>query len=264
MYELAYSRPASLAEALALLEEDDGAQPISGGQTLMPVLRARLAMPSRLVDIARLAELRGIRLVDGRLEIGAAMTHAEVAVDSLVQSHVPGLAQLAAGIGDAQVRHRGTIGGSVANNDPAACYPCALLALGAVIVTSRRKLDADAFFQGMFATALEPGELVTAVIFPVCSGAAYVKFRNPASRFALIGVFAAQIDGGYRIAVTGGGNGVFRWREGEEHLDRGGTVDALDKVQLDRGMFTGDMHGSAEYRHHLVSVVTRRALAQFL
>jgi len=262
MYELAYSRPASLAEALALLEDDDGAQAISGGQTLMPVLRARLAMPSRLVDLARLGELRGISQSGDRIQIGGAMTHAEVAADPVVLAHLPGLARLAGGIGDPQVRHRGTIGGSVANNDPAACYPAALLALDAEVVTNRRTLDAQAFFLGMFATALEAGEIVTAIRFPGCRDAAYIKFRNPASRFALIGVFAARLDGGYRIAVTGSGNGVFRWSEAERHLDAGGSIDALSDVPLAAELFTGDMHGSAEYRRHITRVVSGRVLEQ--
>jgi carbon-monoxide dehydrogenase medium subunit len=262
MYDLGYSRPATLAAALELLQQDDMAQPVSGGQTLMPVLRARLAAPSQLVDIARLEDLRQIRSVDGDIEIGAGMTHAEVAGDPLVRAALPALAALAGGIGDPQVRHRGTIGGSLANNDPAACYPSAVLALGARVKTSVRTLDAEAFFAGMFATALEPGEIVTAVQFPACAHACYLKFRNPASRFALVGVFAARLGSGYRIAITGGGNGVFRWREVEEHLDRGAGIAGLDAVALDLENFTGDIHGSAEYRRHVATVITRRALTQ--
>jgi len=261
MYELAYSRPQSLADALALLAEDEGAQAISGGQTLMPVLRARLAMPTRLVDLQRLPELAGIRSVEGGIEIGAATTHAEVAASAEVRSVVAALANLAGGIGDPAIRHRGTIGGSISNNDPAACYPSALLGLGASVVTSRRTLAAEDFFTGMFSTALEPGEIVTAVRFPACNRACYIKFRNPASRFALVGAFAAQLPSGYRIAITGGGHGVFRWREAERHLDGGGAIPAITEEMLDPGQFTGDLHGSAEYRRHIAAVIVRRALS---
>jgi len=262
MYDLGYSRPASLAEALELLQQDDMAQLVSGGQTLMPVLRARLAAPSQLVDIARLEDLRQIRPIDGGIEIGAGMTHAEVAANPVVRAKLPALAALAGGIGDAQIRHRGTIGGSIANNDPAACYPSAALALGARVHTNLRVLEAEAFFVGMFATALEPGEIVTAVQFPACAEACYIKFRNPASRFALVGVFAARLGSEHRIAIIGGGNGVFRWHEAEQHLDRGAGIDGLNAVPLDLANFTGDIHGSADYRCQVAKVITRRALTQ--
>lgn len=261
MYDFAYSRPLTLAEALTALGDDEAALALSGGQTLLPVLRARLAAPSTLVDLARVSELKGVRDEGGTLFIGAAETHADVAASPIVQTAVPALARLAGGIGDVQVRHRGTIGGSVANNDPAACYPSALLALDAEVVTSRRRLSAEAFFAGMFSTALEPGEIVTAIAFPHCAQAHYEKFKNPASRFALTGVFAARLNGAVRIAVTGGGTGVFRWRAAETHVQVGGSIDALDTVTLDPHLFTGDLHGSAEYRQHLTRVVTRRALA---
>lgn len=262
MYELTYRRPASLDEALALLGADGMASVISGGQTLMPVLRARLAMPSQLVDLARLDELRGIRVEGDTLVIGAGETHAAVAASPEVRRMVPALAALAGQIGDPQVRHRGTIGGSLANNDPAACYPSAALALEAEIVTNRRTLPAAEFLSGMFATALEPGELVTAVRFAACSAAHYEKFRNPASRFALIGVFAARTARGARIAITGGGTGVFRWSDAEAHLDRGGSGTDLATLALDANRFTGDIHGSAEYRMHLAAVNTARAWAK--
>jgi len=261
MYELAYVRPQSLTDALAMLAQDDGAQALSGGQTLMPVLRARLAMPTRLVDLARLHELVGITPVGDGIEIGAATTHHDVSTSSAVRSVLPALAGLAGGIGDAQVRHRGTIGGSIANNDPAACYPSALLALGASITTSQRTLAAQDFFTGMFSTALEPGEVVTSVRFPACDRAKYIKFRNPASRFALVGVFAARLPGGYRIAITGGGNGVFRWHEAEQHLDSGGSVSGIAEEWLEIGNFTGDLHGSAEYRRHIAAVTVRKAIS---
>jgi carbon-monoxide dehydrogenase medium subunit len=261
MYELAYSRPHTLDDALALLAEDEGAQALSGGQTLMPVLRARLAMPTRLVDLQRLPELAGIKAVDGGIEIGAATTHAEVAASAEVRAVLPALADLAGGIGDPAIRHRGTIGGSIANNDPAACYPSALLALGASVTTSQRTLAADDFFTGMFSTALEPGEIVTAVRLPACSRAAYIKFRNPASRFALVGAFVAHLPSGTRIAITGGGHGVFRWHEAEQHLDGGGAIAEITQDRLDLGHFTGDLHGSAEYRRHVAAVIVRRALS---
>jgi aerobic carbon-monoxide dehydrogenase medium subunit len=263
MYAFDYQRPTSLAAALAVLA-DDSARVVSGGQTLLPVLRARLASPATLVDVARLAELKGIRQEGSTLVIGAAETHADVAASAVVRQTLPALAALAGQIGDVQVRHRGTLGGSVANNDPAACYPSALMALEATVHTNRRKLAAADFFTGMFSTALETGELVTAVSFPACSTAAYVKFHNPASRFALIGVFAAKVGGKTRLAVTGGGSGVFRWTAAEQHLDGGGAVAGLATVALDVGLFTGDLHGSAEYRAHLTRVVSARALDKAL
>lgn len=260
MYEFSYLRPSSLEAAKAALAGDDMAQPLSGGQTLMPVLRARLAGPSQLIDLSRLGELKGIRSEGGQLVIGAGETHADVAASAAVQSALPALARLAGGIGDVQVRHRGTVGGSVANNDPAACYPSALLALDAEVTTTNRTMAARDFFTGMFATALDAGELVTSVSFPNCAQAQYVKFKNPASRFALIGVFAARLGGATRIAITGAGTGVFRWSEAEGHLDRGGSLDGLMDLTLPDDRFTGDLHGSAEYRQHLARVVTRRAL----
>ncbi|WP_219894837.1 FAD binding domain-containing protein [Aquisediminimonas profunda] len=260
MYDFTYSCPTSLSDALLLLKHDETAQPLSGGQTLMPVLRARLAAPSQLVDLARLPELKGIKVEGGRLVIGGAETHAAVAASHLVQTAIPALASLAGGIGDVQVRHRGTIGGSVANNDPAACYPSAVLGLDADVVTSKRCLSANDFLTGMFSTALEPGEIVTGLSFPVPSSSHYEKFKNPASRFALIGVFAARTAQGTRIAITGSGSGVFRWFEAEAHVDSGGS-DNVSGIALDDSHYTSDLHGSAEYRMHLTRIVTARALA---
>ncbi|MDR7101673.1 xanthine dehydrogenase family protein subunit M [Croceicoccus sp. BE223] len=259
MYDFTYRRPADLAEARAILAGDEGAQPLSGGQTLIPVLRARLAMPAVLVDLTALDELKGIAAEGGRILIPAATTHAEVAASGTVREHCRALAALAGGIGDPQVRHRGTIGGSVANNDPAACYPSACLALDAEIRTDRRRIAAPDFFSGMFQTVLEPGEIVTAVSFPACRGAHYEKFPNPASRFALIAVFAARLAGETRLAVTGGGTGVFRWHEGERAADGNGD---LSEAALDEGRFTGDLHASVEYRMHLTRVMAQRALAK--
>jgi aerobic carbon-monoxide dehydrogenase medium subunit len=258
MYDFTYRRPASLAEAKTILAEDDGAQALSGGQTLMPVLRARLAMPSALVDLTRLDELKGVNLEGQRIVIKGATTHAEVAASELVHDHCPALAALAGGIGDPQVRHRGTIGGSVANNDPAACYPSACLALDAEIQTDRRAIAARNFFTSMFDTALEPGEIVTSVSFPTCREAHYEKFPNPASRFALIAVFAARLGGRTRLAVTGGGTGVFRWQEGEQAADGQGD---LSTAPLADHHYTGDLHASVEYRKHLTRVMAQRALA---
>ncbi|WP_299193990.1 xanthine dehydrogenase family protein subunit M [uncultured Erythrobacter sp.] len=256
MYDFTYRRPGSLDEAKRLIAEEDG-QALSGGQTLMPVLRARLAMPGILVDLTRVDELKGVSMEGDRIVILGATTHAEVASNALVREHCPALAELAGGIGDPQVRHRGTIGGSVANNDPAACYPSACLALDAEIRTDRRKVAARDFFTSMFETALEQGEIVTAVSFPACSAAHYEKFLNPASRFALIAVFAARLGGQNRLAVTGGGTGVFRWQGGEEAADNGGD---LANAPLDDAHFTGDLHASVEYRMHLTRVIAQRAL----
>ncbi len=259
MYDFTYHRPASLDEAKVLIDENEDAQPLSGGQTLMPVLRARLAMPGALVDLTRIDALRGVNMEGGRIVIGGATTHAEVAQNEQVREHCPALAALAGEIGDPQVRHRGTIGGSVANNDPAACYPSACLALDAEVRTDRRTVPAADFFTAMFETALEPGEIVTAISFAACHDAHYEKFPNPASRFALIAVFAARLGGATRLAVTGGGTGVFRWQEGEQAVDRG---EDLAAAPLDEGRFTGDLHASTEYRIHLTRVMAQRALAR--
>ncbi|ANU08428.1 FAD binding domain-containing protein [Paraurantiacibacter namhicola] len=256
MYDFTYRRAGSLDEAKRLIAEEDG-QALSGGQTLMPVLRARLAMPSMLVDLSRLDELKGVSMEGDRIVILGATTHAEVAGDAIVREHCPALAELAGGIGDPQVRHRGTIGGSVANNDPAACYPSACLALDAEIRTERRTIAAADFFTSMFETALEPGEIVTAVTFPACREARYEKFPNPASRFALIAVFAARLGDRVQLAVTGGGTGVFRWRSGEDAAQDDGD---LSSASLEAAHFTGDLHASTEYRIHLTRVMAQRAL----
>ena len=261
MLDFRYSRPSSLVEAVSLLAAEPDAQPLAGGQTLLPVLRARLAAPSRLVDLGRVPELKGITRSADLLTIGAGETHAAVAASDVVKAAIPALAALAGGIGDPQVRNRGTIGGSTANNDPAACYPSALLALGARIVTDRRSLDAADFFTGLFTTALESGEVLIRIELPVCAEARYVKLENAASRFALIGLFHARTRQGHRIAVTGSGTGVFRWTEAEAWLDGGGSVEGLMDVPLDADRFTGDLHGSAAYRRHLVRVAAKRALA---
>jgi aerobic carbon-monoxide dehydrogenase medium subunit len=262
MYETTYVRPGSLAEAQHLLLNNPEAKLLSGGQTLVPTLRQRLARPSHLVDIARIAELRGVSLDGDQVVIGAATTHAEVAASDLVTAKIPGLAGLAGGIGDPLVRHLGTIGGSIANNDPAADYPAALVALNATVHTSKRTIGADDFFTGLFETALDPGEIVVRVAFPVPQKSAYEKFYQPASRFALVGVYVAVLaDGAVRVAVTGAGPCVFRATVIEAALARSFTAEAAESRSISAEGLNADMHGSAEYRAHLVPVLAGRAAA---
>ena len=259
MYAFEYQKAGSVSDALAALKAED-AQPISGGQTLIPTLKARLAAPSALVDLSGVAEMKGIEVAGGMVRIGGAVTHQAVADHAGVQAAIPALAHLAGHIGDPAVRHRGTIGGSVANNDPSACYPSACLGLGATIHTSAGDVAADAFFQGMFATALGEGQIVTGVSFPVPETAAYMKFVQPASRFALVGVFVSKGAGGVRVAVTGASEGgVFRWTAAEEALAANFSPDAVPAAPAADGMI-GDIHGSPEYRAHLVHVMTKRAV----
>ncbi|MCA1299491.1 FAD binding domain-containing protein [Stappia indica] len=262
MNGFAYLRPGDLAEALAFLREGDEASPLAGGQTLVPTMKQGLAAPETLIDLGGLAELAGLRVTPTHVEVGAMCPHAAVAAAPGVRAACPALAELAGMIGDAQVRNRGTIGGSIANNDPAADYPAACLGLNAVIRTDRRDIAADDFFLGMFETALEPGELIVSVAFPRCREAAYLKFRNPASRFALAGVFLARHADGVRIAVTGAGtDGVFRWSEAEAALGREFTASALAGLAVPVEDMLGDLHAAADYRAHLVKVLTARALA---
>jgi carbon-monoxide dehydrogenase medium subunit len=264
MYQTTYVRPGSVAEALNLLLANPEAKLVSGGQTLVPTLRQRLARPSHVVDIARIAELHGIAIaLDGEhVVIGAATTHAEVAASDLVNTKIPGLAGLAGRIGDPLVRHRGTIGGSVANNDPAADYPAALVALNATVYTSKRAIGASDFFTGLFETALEPGEIVVRVSFPVPQKSAYEKFAQPASRFALVGVFVAVLaDGSVRVAVTGAGPCVFRATAIEAALSASFTAGAAEAVAISADGLNADIHGSAEYRAALVPVLAERAAA---
>lgn len=261
MYEFGFERPGSIAEAVAVLAADPEARPIAGGQTLIPVLKQRLSQPSKLLDLAGLG-LDGIRREGERIIVGAMTRHAAIASAPEIRSGLPGLAKMASWIGDIQVRHRGTMGGSVANNDPAACYPAALLALGATLHTDRRRIAADDFFLGMFTTALEPGELLTAIEFPAVARCNYEKFRNPASRYALVGVFVADGPAGIRVAVTGAGQGgVFRHHAMEEALARDFSPAALEGVATSPDGLNSDIHGSAAYRAHLVGVMARRAVA---
>ncbi|MEL6871431.1 MAG: xanthine dehydrogenase family protein subunit M [Pseudomonadota bacterium] len=259
MYGFDYAKPGSLADVGALINDD--AVFLAGGQTLIPTLKQRLARPGTVLDLSGVSELRGIHKQDGALGIGAMTTHDEVANSADVQSAVPALAKLAGGIGDPQVRNRGTIGGSVANNDPAADYPAAMLALGAIIMTNKRQLTADEFFTGMFSTALEPGELITSIGIPVPDHAAYAKFEQRASRYALVGVFVAKTGGNVRVAVTGAGSdGVFRATEIEQALAADFSPAAAKGAKLNADGMMGDLHGSAEYRAAMVPVMASRAV----
>ncbi len=262
MHDFAYSRPATLPAARALLAADPAAKPLAGGQTLVPVLKQRLAQPSQIVDLGALG-LTSIRAEPGRIVVGAMATHAAIAADPAIRAAIPGLAALAGAIGDAQVRNWGTVGGSLANNDPSACHPAAALALGATIITDRRDIAADAFFRGMFLTALAPGELIVAVAYPVPRRSAYEKFRHPASRYAMAGVFVAEGPACVRVAVTGASQGgVFRHTAMEQALARDWSADALAGVETPADNMIGDIFGSPAYRAHLVGVMARRAVAQ--
>ncbi|MGH8151315.1 MAG: FAD binding domain-containing protein [Rhodanobacteraceae bacterium] len=262
MYAFTYERPTTQADALKLMQA--GGKLLAGGQTLLGSMKLRLASPEQLIDLGAVKELAGVRKEAGAIAIGAMTRHVDVAEGAEVRSAIPALAGLAGGIGDKQVRAMGTLGGSVANDDPAADYPAALLALGATVHTSSRKIPSDDFFQGLFATALEDGELITSVSFPIPKRAAYVKFPQPASLFALIGVFVAQFDKGVRVAVTGGGNGVFRHPAMEAALTKSFTPAAVANVTTDESKMSSDLHGSSAYRAHLVGVITRRAVARAL
>ncbi len=262
MYETRYHRPQSLAEAAALFADASEGRYLSGGQTLIPTMKQRLAAPSDVIDLSAIAELKGIAVEDGAVSIGAATTHAEVHASAAVGEAIPALAALAGVIGDPAVREMGTIGGSLANNDPAADYPAAALALGATIHTAARTIAAEDFFTGLFSTALEEGEIVTGVTFPIPEKAAYSKFRNPASRYALAAVFLARMaDGVVRLAVTGAGsNGVFRARAMENALAASLSPSALNDIALDPAGMLADIHASAAYRANLVKSMAKRAV----
>ncbi|WP_067224886.1 FAD binding domain-containing protein [Stappia indica] len=263
MYETTYHRATSVADAAAKIAGSEDGKILSGGMTLLPTMKQRLAAPSDLVDVTHVADLKGIAETGGALRIGAATTHAEVAGSQSVRRLAPGLAELAGHIGDPHVRHRGTIGGSIANNDPAADYPSAMLALGATIVTDKRRLAAEEFFTGLFETALEEGEIVTAVEIPACAACAYAKYPNPASRYAMAGVFVARTDGGVRVAVTGAGsNGVFRHEGLEQALSQSFTPEAAASVTTDADELISDIHGSADYRANLITVMAKRAVTK--
>ena len=264
MYEFDYHRPASLQDVQARLAEADDGKLVAGGMTLIPTLKQRLASPSDLIDLGALEDLKGISEGDDALIIGAMTTHSSVAGSDLVRSKIPALAALAGGIGDPQVRHRGTIGGSIANNDPAADYPAALLALGATVSTNAREIPADDFFVDMFETALEEQEIVTAVSFPCPSRAAYCKFPNPASRYAIVGVMVAEGPAGTRVAVTGAKSSVFRVPEMEAALSEAFAPEAVAEIALPDDEMNSDIHAAADYRAHLVTVMAKRAVAAAL
>ncbi|MBQ0751771.1 MAG: xanthine dehydrogenase family protein subunit M [Roseovarius sp.] len=259
MYAFDIERPATIADAIAALGTEE-AQALGGGQTLIPTLKQRLASPAKLVCLSAIKEMQGICTADdGALCIGGGTTHAAVAAGA---GAYPALAALAAHIGDPAVRNRGTIGGSLANNDPSACYPAAVLGSGATVITSNRSIAADDYFQGMFTTALEDGEIITEVRFPVPEKASYQKFEQPASRFALVGVFVAKYAGSVRVAVTGASEeGVFRWAEAEAALSGNFAPEALEGLSLSGDGMISDLHGSGAYRAHLVGVMARRAVA---
>jgi aerobic carbon-monoxide dehydrogenase medium subunit len=261
MYEFNYHKPTSLDEIANLLSANEDAKLVAGGMTLIPTLKLRLARPSDLVDLAAITSLRGITDAGDALVIGAMTRHAEVERSPVVKQAIPALSALAHMIGDPAVRNRGTIGGSISNNDPAADYPAALVGLGATVQTTKRQIGADDFFTGMFETALEPAEIVTAVRFPKPQAACYQKFKNPASRYAIVGVFVTRTGVGVRVAVTGAGACVFRVPEMEAALARSFTPDAIKDIAIPQDGLNSDIHASAEYRAHLVSVMARRAVA---
>jgi len=261
MYEFDYHRPASLDEVANLLGAHADAKIVAGGMTLVPTLKLRLAKLSDLIDLAAIPALRGISDEGDALAIGAMTRHAEVNRSPVVKQGIPALAAMAGMIGDPAVRNRGTIGGSISNNDPAADYPAALVALGATVHTTKREIAADNFFTGIFETALEPAEIVTSVRFPKPQTACYQKFKNPASRYAIVGVFVARTGGGVRVAVTGAGPCVFRVPEMEAALAGSFTPDAIKDITIPQDGLNSDIHASAEYRAHLVGVMARRAVA---
>ena len=261
MYDFDYHKPKSLDEAAAALAQHDDYKLVAGGMSLIPALKMRLARYSGLVDLGAIDALKGIRIEGKTLVIGAMTPHAEVAASAEVARAIPALVTLAGGIGDPLVRNRGTMGGSIANSDPAADYPAAVLGLGATVVTNRREIAADDFFRGLFETALQAGEIITAVRFPVPETAAYCKFTQPASRFALVGVLVAKAAGGVRVAVTGAAPSVFRFGEAEAALSKRFDPAALDGLALSPEGLNSDIHASADYRAHCVVVMAKRAVA---
>ncbi|HCU90894.1 MAG TPA: carbon monoxide dehydrogenase [Gammaproteobacteria bacterium] len=261
MYKFNYQRPNSVEDALALYKTSDDPKFVAGGMTLLPTMKLRLAQPSDLIDLSCVADLSGITETDDTITIGAGVLHADVAASKEVDRRIPALSNLAESIGDPQVRNRGTIGGSIANNDPAADYPAGVLGLNATVVTDRREIMADDFFTDMFETALLPDEVVVSVRFPVPKRAAYVKFPNPASRYAIVGVMVAECDSGIRVAVTGAGPCVYRFTEMEEALNKEFSPQVTGEIACEPDGLNEDIHASAEYRAHLVGVMVRRAVA---
>jgi carbon-monoxide dehydrogenase medium subunit len=262
MYEFKFHRPTTVRQAAGLLARNEEAKLLAGGHTLIPTMKLRLAGPKHIVDMSQIEGISGIEMKGRSLSVGAFTRHVDVATSPIVKENIPALAELAGLIGDPAVRHRGTIGGSVANNDPNADYPAAVLGLGATVITNKRRIAADDFFKGLFETALEPDEIIVRFQFPKVNKAAYVKFPNPASRFALVGVFVSKRGSDIRVAVTGAGsNGVFRVTSFEEALKKRFGAKSLDGMTIPADGMSSDIHGSAEYRAHLVGVLARRAVA---
>jgi carbon-monoxide dehydrogenase medium subunit len=264
MYAFEYQKATSVADAAAKLAANADAKLLAGGQSFVASMKLRLANPAQVVDLGTVADLRGIKVDGSSVTIGAMTRHAEVAGSAEVKKAIPALADLAGIIGDRMVRNMGTLGGSVANSDPAADYPAAVLGLGATVVTNKRKIAADDYFKGMFETALEPGEIITAVSFPIPKRAAYMKFRNPASRYAIVGVFVAETGSGVRVAVTGAGPCAFRVPEMEKALAAKFAPESVANVKVAANGLNGDIHASPEYRAHLVTVMAKRAVAKAL
>jgi len=263
MYNFTFHRPETLRQAVNLLSKNEDAKLLAGGHTLLPTMKLRLAGPPHLIDLSRIEALAGIELAGRSVTIGAMTRHVDVHTSPVVQEHAPVLAKLAGMIGDPAVRHMGTIGGSLANNDPTADYPAACLGLGATIITNKRRIKADDYFTGMFSTALEPAEIITKVSFPLPKKAAYQKFRNQASRYALVGVFVAKRGSEIGVAVTGAGaNGVFRVTAFEEALKKRFSPKSIEGMTVPASGLNSDIHGSAEYRAHLIGVLARRAVAE--
>ena len=261
MHAFEYHRPSSTKDAVGLGEKKDEGRYLAGGQSLVQAMKLRLSSPTDLIDLGTIKELAFVKASGSAVEIGAMTRHADVAGSKDVQKAIPALAMLAGIIGDRQVRHMGTIGGSLANSDPAADYPAAVLGLGATITTNKRKIEADSYFKGLFETALQPGELITSVSFPVPKRAAYMKFKNPASRFALVGVFVADFGGGkVRVAVTGAGACAFRQAEMEKALAAKFAPDAVANIKVKQDGLNNDLHASPEYRAHLITVMAKRAV----
>ena len=262
MYEFKYQRPTSVRQAANMLAKDPEAKLLAGGHSLLPVMKLRLAKPTQILDIGRIEGLNTIELKGRSIVVGALARHVDVANSQAVKDTLPVLAEVAGMIGDPAVRHRGTLGGSLANNDPNADYPAVVLGLGATVITSKRRIAADDYFKGMFETALEPDEIITKVSFPLAKKAAYQKFKHPASGFALVGVFVSKRGSDIRVAVTGAGsNGVFRVKSFEEALKKRFSPKSIEGMSVPADGMNADIHGSAEYRAHLVGVLARRALA---
>jgi carbon-monoxide dehydrogenase medium subunit len=260
MYAFTYRKAKDVKDAAAALAKNGDAKLLAGGQSLVAAMKLRLAAPQELVDLGGIPDLRGIRVDSKNIVIGAMTPHAEVAASADVKKAIPALAHLAGEIGDRMVRNMGTIGGSIAHNDPAADYPAAVLGLGATVETNKRKIDADSFFKGLYETALEPGEIITSISFPIPKRAAYMKFKQPASRFAMVGVLVAETGNGVRVAVTGAGPCVFRVKEMEQALGKKFAPDSVANIKVpDKGL-NSDIHASAEYRAHLVTVMAKRAV----